>query len=529
MTKRPEISRTRSDSPQRIPADYTARLARLVVSESSTEELTRTTPLTGETLGSFPVSSTADVELAYERARAAQKAWAHEPVSKRVEFLKRLHDLVLDNRDELLDLIQLESGKARIHAFDEVLDLTGLSRHYAKKAPSYLAEQKSLGALPLMTRPVTHFRPKGVVGIVAPWNYPLSMTITDALPALVAGNAVVLRPDDKATYTCLRAVELIAEAGLPDGLLQVVLGDGPNVGGKVLELADYVMFTGSTKTGRLVAKNAGERLIGASLELGGKNAMYVAADANIKAAAECAQRAVFSSAGQLCISIERLVLHESIASEFLEAFIARVKAMKLGVDLEWGYDMGSLISPEQLKVVTAHVEDAVAHGAIVLAGGKARPEIGPYVYEPTVLDGVPEGAMCRRQETFGPLVSVYRVADDDAAVDFMNDSEFGLNAAIWTRDLARGRELAARVQAGTVNVNEGFAAAYASNGSVMGGMKASGVGRRHGAAGIQKYTDLQNVTVQHGPGFGVPAGVSQKAFAQAFTVGMRVLKRLNLS
>ena len=293
-------------------------------------------------------------------------------------------------------------------------DLLGRAMAWAE--PQYLAERKALGALPVLTQARTHYLPKGVVGIVAPWNYPLSMSITDALPALAAGNAVVLRPDEKSSFTCLRAVELCDEAGLPEGLLQVVLGDGPNVGGAVLEHADSVMFTGSTKTGRIVARDAGERLKSASLELGGKNAMYIADDADLTRAAECAQRAVFASAGQLCISIERLVVHEKIADEFLRRFLERVAAMKIGVALDWGYDMGSLISADQLERVTQHVDDAVAKGATVLAGGKARPEIGPYCYEPTVLDGVADGMLCRDEETFGPVVSVYRVSSDDEAV-----------------------------------------------------------------------------------------------------------------
>ena len=527
MTSAPKISRTKTTDAARLPQSYVARLARRVV--AGDETLERTTPLTGEVLGSLPVSSTADVQRAYEQARAAQPAWAAKSVAERVEFLKKLHDLVLKNQDELLDLIQLESGKTRLHAFDEILDMAGVTRHYAKKAPSYLAPRKALGAMPLLTQSTTYRVPKGVVGIVAPWNYPLSMTITDALPALVAGNAVVLRPDDKASFTCLRAVELIDEAGLPDGVLQVVLGDGPNVGGEVLKHADYVMFTGSTAVGRSVARDAGERLVGASMELGGKNAMYIAADANIKAAAECAQRACFSSAGQLCISIERLVVHEAIAQEFLDEFLARVKNMKLGTDLTWGFDMGSLISPEQLKRVQAHVDDAVAKGATILAGGHPRPEVGPCVFEPTVLDRVSNDADCRYGETFGPLVSVYRVSSDDEAIAFMNDSEYGLNASIWTGDLAHGRELAQRVRSGTVNVNEGFAAAYASNGSPMGGMKASGLGRRHGAEGIQKYTEALNVSVQRGPGFTPPKGVSQKAFAKTMSLGMKVLKKAGVS
>ena len=473
--------------------------ARVVASGPAQE---RMTPLTGETIGALPTSTPDDVVTAYERARAAQQEWAQRDVRERVEFLTRLHDLVLDRQDELLDLIQIESGKARIQAFEEVLDTAGVCRHYAKKAPSYLAERKALGALPVLTQARTHYLPKGVVGIVAPWNYPLSMSITDALPALAAGNAVVLRPDEKSSFTCLRAVELCDEAGLPEGLLQVVLGDGPNVGGAVLEHADSVMFTGSTKTGRIVARDAGERLKSASLELGGKNAMYIADDADLTRAAECAQRAVFASAGQLCISIERLVVHEKIADEFLRRFLERV---------------------------TQQVDDAVAKGATVLTGGKARSDIGPYCYEPTVLDGVADGMLCRDEETFGPVVSVYRVSSDDEAVALANDTDFGLNASVWTKDVARGRAIAARIRTGTVNVNEGYAAAYASNGAPMGGMKASGLGRRHGAEGITKYTDIQNVSVQRLQGFGVPKGVSQRQFARALSTGLRVMKKAGLS
>ena len=257
--------------------------------------------------------------------------------------------------------------------------------------------------------------------------------------------------------------------------------------------------------------------------------MYIADDADLTRAAECAQRAVFASAGQLCISIERLVVHEKIADEFLRRFLERVAAMKIGVALDWGYDMGSLISADQLERVTQHVDDAVAKGATVLAGGKARPDIGPYCYEPTVLDGVADGMLCRDEETFGPVVSVYRVSSDDEAVALANDTDFGLNASVWTKDVARGRAIAARIRTGTVNVNEGYAAAYASNGAPMGGMKASGLGRRHGAEGITKYTDIQNVSVQRLQGFGVPKGVSQRQFARALSTGLRVMKKAGLS
>ncbi len=503
------------------------RLGRRVVASTDATQAC-ITPFTGGLLATLPSSTVGDVDTAYAAARAAQPGWAARPVAERARVLLNLHDLVLDHQDELLDLIQLESGKARKHAFDEILDVAGVCRHYARKADAYLRPRRHLGAIPVLTQSVELRHPKGVVGVVAPWNYPLSMSITDALPALLAGNAVVLRPDEKAALTALRTTRLLDEAGLPADVLQIVLGDGPTIGAAVLERADYVMFTGSTATGRTVAADAASRLVGASLELGGKNPMYVADDANLSRAAECAVRAAYSSAGQLCISIERLIVHEKIADKFLQKFLAHVEAMKIGPELAWGNDMGSLISAEQLDRVQSHVEDARAKGATVLAGGRALPELGPWFYAPTVLDGVTAGMDCRDGETFGPVVSVYRVRDDEEAIALANDTPYGLNGAVWTRNIARGRRLAARIRCGTVNINEGYAAAWASNGSPMGGMGQSGLGRRHGAEGIWKYTESQNVTVQHVMGFGVPRGITEKAWAAAMSASMRAMKGLRL-
>lgn len=266
-----------------------------------------------------------------------------------------------------------------------------------------------------------------------------------------------MKPDTETCLTALWARDLLIEAGLPADVFQVVLGEGPVVGPEVVKHADYVSFTGSTRTGRQVAQGAAARLVGVSLELGGKNAMLVLEDADIEKAAAGAVRACFSSAGQLCISIERLYVHESIADAFVERFAARTKAMRLGTSLAYGADMGSLVGERQLETVTRHVEEAVAKGATLVAGGAARPDIGPYFFEPTILDGVvPDMTVCS-EETFGPVVSIYRFKTEDEAVEHANSTPYGLNSSVWTKDGRRGRAVAARLRTGTVNVNEGYA------------------------------------------------------------------------
>jgi succinate-semialdehyde dehydrogenase/glutarate-semialdehyde dehydrogenase len=278
--------------------------------------------------------------------------------------------------------------------------------------------------------------------------------------------------------------------------------------------------------GRNVAKQAAERLIDCSMELGGKNALLVLDDADPAKAASGAVRAAFSNAGQLCISVERIYAPRSSWDAFVERFVAATKSMTLSAALDYSADMGSLISENQLKTVTEHVNDAVGKGATVLAGGRARPEIGPHFYEPTILADVREGMTAFADETFGPVVSLYPVENEQEAIEKANDSAYGLNFAVWTSDPARGRRVAQQLQAGTVNVNGAYAAAWASVDAPMGGMKDSGLGRRHGEHGILKYTESQTIATERLLPVGAPNGVRGDVYARVMTTGLRMLRRL---
>jgi aldehyde dehydrogenase (NAD+)/succinate-semialdehyde dehydrogenase/glutarate-semialdehyde dehydrogenase len=315
------------------------------------------------------------------------------------------------------------------------------------------------------------------------------------MPALIAGNGVVLKPDNKSALCVAYGVSLLYEAGLPRGLVQLVCGEGPDVGPHLIDNADFVMFTGSTNTGRYVGARAGQNLIDCTLELGGKNPLIILEDANLDEAVPGALFGAFLNAGQACMHIERIYVPTKLADEFTRRFVKAAQEIKLGATYDYDVEMGGLVSEQQRDRVLSHIEDAVEKGATVLTGGKARPDLGPTFVEPTVLTGVTEDMLHARQETFGPVVTIYTYNTVDEAVAAANDTDYGLNASVWGTDLKAAEEVGRRIQSGGININDGLACSYASKKTPSGGLKNSGVGARHGDAGLLKYTDVQNVAV----------------------------------
>ena len=503
-------------------------VSQITLCEGQHEKILARTPYTGAILGTIPAGRESDVELAVKRARAAQSDWAARSFAGRGRIFLRFHDLLLERQNEVLDLIQLESGKARSHALEEVLDTAIVSRYYALRSEKLMRPRRRKGAIPILTRTLELRSPVGVAGFIAPWNYPLNLAISDAVPALMAGNTAVLKPDRQSSFTALWAVRLLREAGLPADVFTVVTGEGAVIGPALASRVHFLMFTGSTRTGKLMARQAADRLIGCSLELGGKNPMIVLADADLESAVEGAIRGCFVGAGQVCVSIERIYVHQSLFDRFLSRFAERTQALKIGAALDYSIEMGSLASEQQLDKTEEHVRDALEKGATVIAGGRRLPDLGPLFYEPTILTNVREHMKIYAEETFGPVASVYRFATEDEAVALANASDYGLNACVWTRDSARGVRLAQRIRAGSVNINEAYAAAWGSVDSPIGGMKESGLSRRHGAEGILKFTETQTVAVQRVAPIAAPRGMNAASYARWMTRLLKLLQRIRV-
>ena len=459
-------------------------------------------------LQELPLSSAADVTAAFSSARAAQVAWREASSAHRRAVLLKAHDLLLARTEGILDILQTESGKTRGQAYEEVFAGASTARYSAVSAASVLRTRRRRAGIPLVFQTRVSYRPKGVIGVVTPWNYPVALSLMDVVPALAAGNGVVQKADNQGALSILASRRAFIDAGVPAALWAVVTGPGDPVGNAVVDGADYVCFTGSTATGAKVAERAAGRLHGASLELGGKNPLIVLDDVDPAKAAANAVYSCFSSMGQLCVSIERIYVDRRVAAAFTAAFAERVSALRQSADLDFTGDVGSLTNASQLERVRAHVDDAVSKGATVLAGGHARPDLGPYFFEPTVLANVTSDMACFADETFGPVVAITAVDDEDAAIRAANETEFGLNASVFSSSRSRARRIADRLAAGSVNINEGYRGSFSSADAPMGGMKHSGLGRRNGRidrgkdAGCCSDKDLSRRSWWQGRGWG---------------------------
>jgi len=482
----------------------------------------------GDVLVELPQSTPEDIESAFEEARKAQELWARWPVKKRLEVFHRAHTLLVDNALTTADLLQAESGKNRRMAIEETCDPPMVISHYLKRAEKLLKPVRRGGPVPVVSSSTEVRVPKGVVGIIAPWNFPFATGLSDAIPALMAGNAVVVKPDNKTALSPLFGIQLLEEAGLPQGLFQVVCGEGPDVGPTLIDNADYVMFTGSTATGRVIGERAGRNLIGCCLELGGKNPMIVLDDVDTAEWVESTIFGAFGNTGQICMHIERIYLPESRYEELRSAFVERARNLRIGAAYDFGPEIGSLVSPDHMERVASHVADAVAKGATVLTGGKARPDIGPAFFEPTVLEGVTKDMLAGSTETFGPVVALHRYRTVDEAIKLANDTDYGLNASVWSGDIAKAEQVAARIESGNVNINDALATAYAAKGTPSGGVKNSGVGARHGDQGLLKYTDAKNVAVLKKQVLGARPGQDYNAYVKQMLGSLKLMKRLRV-
>jgi len=454
-------------------------------------------PATGAQVGTVPVLGAAEVAAIAERGRAAQPGWAALGFEGRAAVMRRAQRWMADNVERVVDTVVSETGKTYDDAqlTDWSYTIAALA-FWAKHARGYLADERvpSFGNPAVPGRKlIVRYAPCGVVGVIGPWNFPITNSFGDCIPALMAGNAVILKPSEVTPLSSLLMAEMLADSGLPPGVFQVATGDG-GTGAAMIPQVDCVMFTGSTRTGRAVAKAAADALVPCYLELGGNDPMIVCADADVERAANAATYYSMNNAGQACVSVERVYVEEPVYDDFVRRVVDKVSALRQGPPAGAGsVDLGAVIFPPQLETIEAHVRDAVAKGARVLTGGHARVDGGRF-YEPTVLVDVDHTMDCMREETFGPTLPIMRIADVDEGIRLANDSPYGLQASIWTRDHERGEVLARRLEAGAVCVNDAQLNYLALN-LPMGGWKASGIGTRHGAGGIRKYCRSQSLLV----------------------------------
>ena len=497
--------------------------------QTKTHEIISYDPSTGEEIGRAPLMNASDVADAVNKARAAQPAWGRLSYRSRAQFILRARELVLEQLDEIAKLISRETGKPATEAISmEIVPTLDLMHYFAENTENLLDQRRiGLGQYNLMGRSsYVVYKPLGVVGIISPWNFPWATPLDEVVMALMAGNAVVVKPSELTPLTALKIGDIFKQAQLPTGLLAIVTGDGSTGGALVDAGVNKIMFTGSVNTGKRVAEAAAKHLTPVVLELGGKDPMVVLEDADLENAARAAIWGAFCNSGQACASIERCYVHESIADEFVDLVVKETQLLKQGKASVEPIDIGAMTNERQLLIVEDHVSDAVERGANVRTGGHRLNDSSGWFHQPTVVTEVDHSMKLMSEETFGPVLPIMTFKTDEEAVRLANDSVYGLTASVFTKDIARGRRLAEQIDAGTVMVNE-VVYTHAVAQTPWGGVKASGYGRTHGRLGLLELVSAQHIHVN-----GVPrvadvwwfpytkqAGELFRSFARYFTNG----------
>jgi succinate-semialdehyde dehydrogenase/glutarate-semialdehyde dehydrogenase len=451
-------------------------------------------PANLQPLGEIEVANADDVRAAVERARAAQPGWESLGVTERAAYMWKLRDRLIDRQDEIVDMVCKESGKAPLEALMmEVFACCDFITYWSKHAKKALADRRERVHL---LRPLKYlkfvYRPHGVVGIITPWNGPIALALNPTVQALLAGNAVVLKPSEVTPFSSQILKEMMDEIGLPPDVFQVIIGDG-ETGGALLESGvNKISFTGSVNTGRKIGEACGRNLIPCTLELGGKDPAIVCADANLERAANGATFAAFFNTGQVCMSVERVYVMDEVADEFIEKCVANTKALRQSDSGE--FDVGSICMERQIEIIDRHVQDAREKGATIHTGGRRNPDLKGLFYEPTVLSNVTHDMLIAREETFGPVLPIIRVKTEEEAVEKANDTKYGLTASVWTKNIKKGESLARRLDAGSVGINDA-SLTYGVLEAQFGGVKNSGVGRINGTNALRGYCYEQPIII----------------------------------